>query len=313
MLKDFFAFSRAQRNAAVVLIMLIVTVLIAPAVYLYFQPVALIWPNHENTKGVEAFIAEYSERIKTDTNTATDEQIAYNPFDNIASFPHEKNAEKTITYFDFDPNKIGEEEWQMLGFSQKQAKLIENYKAKGGKFYKPEDIKKLYVVSDEKYKALLPYIRIEITAPPKEYRSTYSVLSEKKNYIVDINTADSALFERQRGIGPSLARRIVNYRTRLGGFVSVEQISEVWGLPDSTYQSLKDRFVCSPTEIVQININTADIETMRKHPYINYQLAKIIYNYRMQHGNYESIESLQKLATVTDSLFIKLAPYITTQ
>ncbi|MCW5906298.1 MAG: helix-hairpin-helix domain-containing protein [Chitinophagales bacterium] len=292
--------------------MLIVIVLIAPAVYFYLQPVTSAFSGNEYAAEVEAFIAEYNEQhIKADT--ATDEQFTYNPFDNIASFSAKTKAEKAVTYFDFDPNTIGEKEWQLLGFSQKQAKLIETYKAKGGKFYKPEDVRKLYVVSDEKYNELLPYIKIEITAPPKEYRSNYNIPAEKKTYTVDINTADSALFERLRGIGPSLARRIVNYRTRLGGFVSVEQVSEVWGLPDSTYQSLKDRFVCSPTEIAKINVNTADIETMRKHPYINYPLAKIIYNYRSQHGNYESIDDLRKLATVTDSSFAKLAPYLSTE
>lgn len=72
--------------------------------------------------------------------------------------------------------------------------------------------------------------------------------------MIDINTADSSLFERQRGIGPSLANRIIKYRERLGGFVSAEQIREIWNFPDSTYQSLKDKFVANEIALKKSNL-----------------------------------------------------------
>jgi DNA uptake protein ComE-like DNA-binding protein len=96
----------------------------------------------------------------------------------------------------------------------------------------------------------------------------------------------------------------------LGGFVSVEQIKEVWGMPDSTYQFLKDKMVCEKPDVERIDINEADVETLRKHPYINYSFAKPIYNYRQQHGDYKSINDLKKVAVITDSIFLKLQPYI---
>ncbi len=306
MLKEFFTFSKGERNAAIVLALLVVGMFIAPRVYFYFYPVKDALAQSGEDGSIQQFITEYNARRLSDSAMA-EENRPYNPFENIGQTV--QRVKPPVAYFDFDPNKIGEKEWQQLGFSEKQAKSIEAYKAKGGRFYKPEDMKKLYVVDEEVYQRLLPYIKVE---SPQADKYTYEVkpVAEKKVFSIDINAADSSLFERQRGIGPSLASRIIKYRNRLGGFVSVEQIREVWGMPDSTYQFLKDRMVCSETEVARIDINTADVETLRKHPYINYTFARPIYNYRQQHGNYKSVSDLKKVAVITDSLFLKIEPYV---
>jgi competence ComEA-like helix-hairpin-helix protein len=308
MLKEYFTFSKGERNAAIVLALLAVVLFIAPRVYFYFYPVGNAFTLPDN-KAVSDFIAEYKARTQKDSMEDAGDNMAYNPFDNVKDYrPHKKEV-IPVAYFDFDPNKIGEKEWQQLGFSEKQANTIEAYKAKGGKFYKPEDMKKLYVVNEEMYERLFPYIKIEST---RQAEHTYEAkpMAEKKVFTIDINTADSSLFERQRGIGPTLARRIISYRNRLGGFVSVEQIREVWGMPDSTYQFLKQRMTCDAPSVAQIDINAADIETLRRHPYINYTFAKPIYNYRQQHGNYKSVSDLKSVAVITDSIFLKLQPYV---
>jgi competence ComEA-like helix-hairpin-helix protein len=307
MLKEYFTYTKGERNAAVVLVVLMVVVLIAPRVYFFFYPATNAFVLDDD-KAVNAFIAEYNVEIKNDSTQDEEDVAVFNPFDNSMDYTYKTEAEP-VTYFDFDPNKITEQQWQQLGFSEKQAKSIEAYKAKGGRFYKAEDVKNLYVVDEATYERLRPYIKIE---NPQAAKYTYEVkpVAQEKVFTIDINTADSSLFERQRGIGPSLASRIIKYRNRLGGFVSVEQIKEVWGMPDSTYQFLKERMTCSNTPVTQIDINAADIEMLRKHPYINYTFARPIYNYRQQHGNFKSVNDLKKVAVINDSIFLKLQPYV---
>ena len=118
------------------------------------------------------------------------------------------------------------------------------------------------------------------------------------------------MFERQKGIGPALASRIIKYRNRLGGFVSTEQLKEVWGMPDSTFQYLKERLTVNEIKVAQLNLNTTDFETLRKHPYINYTFAKVIEAYRRQHGNFVSADDLKKIPVITDSIYRKLLPYV---
>jgi competence ComEA-like helix-hairpin-helix protein len=239
-------------------------------------------------------------------------QREYNPYNPIALSSHyQKKEEKKTTYFDFDPNKIGVEEWIRLGFTEKQAESIEKLKSKGFKFYKPEDLKTVYVVGEANYNRLAPYIKIDQNNFSKrEYAKPVYPEKPKEKFVIDINTADSSLFERQKGIGPALASRIIKYRNRLGGFVSTEQIKEVWGMPDSTFQYLKERLTVNEIKVAQLNLNTTDFETLRKHPYINYTFAKVIEAYRRQHGNFVSTDDLKKIPIITDSIYRKLLPYV---
>lgn len=313
-LEKYFTFSRAEKNGILLLVFLSVAVFILPSVYLYYQPVEHT-DNSKYDKEVDAFIKEYNERRQlalADTledSTNTD----FNPYANVdLNSRFNKKEKRTIEYFEFDPNKIGIEEWIKLGFSEKQAESIEKLKAKGFKFRKPEDLKGVFVVGEENYNRLAAYIKIDPNDfPKKEYVKT--VYPEKKKYILDINTADSALFEQQRGIGPSLASRIIKYRNRLGGFVSVEQVKEVWNFPDSTYQSLKEQLVVNEIALSKININTADFKTMGTHPYINYTYAKVIDAYRKQHGNFKTVSDLKKIVMINDSIYKKMEPYVSVE
>ncbi len=310
--EHFLHFTRGERNACLMLLAMALVLFVASYAYVFFIPVEKVSPVIAD-KLASDFMVEYEQSTKVIEDNDTTEN-GYNPY---RSLDDKRKAFKknipTPDYFNFDPNLIGSAEWVQLGFSQKQAEVIERYKAKGGKFYKPEDLKKMFVVSEKDYERLAPYIVIQKRDYPKSTFKKDTLRFAKVFYPIDINTADSSLFERLRGIGPSLARRIINYRNRLGGFVSVEQISEVWGLPDSTYQSLRSKMEVTGVKVTQLNINTADMETMRKHPYINYSLARIIYNYRQQHGLYADIADVKKLVPVTDSIYQKLSPYITVQ
>jgi len=315
-LEQYFTFTRAEKNGIIVLVFLSVAAFIVPSVYFWFQPVEQA-DSPKYDKEIDAFVKEYNERKQLALADTLDDttNTSFNPYANLDLNRQFKKKEKSpVIYFDFDPNKIGVEDWMKLGFSEKQAEVIEKAKANGFKFYKPEDLKRIRVIGEENYNRLAPYIKITpIDFPKKEYPKPVYAEKPKEKFVVDINTADSTLFEMQRGIGPSLASRIIKYRNRLGGFIATEQIKEVWGFPDSTYQSLKDRFVVNQVSVSKININTADFKTLGTHPYINYSYAKVIDAYRKQHGNFKSIEDLKKIAAINDSIYRKMEPYVTVE
>lgn len=213
------------------------------------------------------------------------------------------------TLFYFDPNTLDVKGWQKLGVKDKTIGTIKNYLSKGGKFYKPEDIKKIWGLQEELAEKLIPYIQI----PPKEFVAKEKPVFEKKTYtapLVDINSADTGALTPLPGIGSKLALRIINFRDKLGGFYSVEQVAETYGLPDSTFQKIKLRLVVHSNAVKQININTASLDELKAHPYIRYAMGNAIIQYRTQHGNFEVLTDVQKVMPITQELFNKIQPYL---
>src|SRR4030095_9380470 len=188
-----------------------------------------------------------------------------------------------------DPNTISTSDWKRLGLREKTINTIQNYLTKGGHFYKPDDLQKIYGLHDDEYERLKPFIKIESNTsktnddfvsskskdeiqPTKIYAARYS--------IIDINTADTTAFISLPGIGSKLAVRIVTFREKLGGFYSVEQIGETYGLPDSTFQKIKQYLKLDNLSVKKININTATVDEMKAHPYIKFSIANPIVAYR---------------------------------
>ena len=112
------------------------------------------------------------------------------------------------------------------------------------------------------------------------------------------------------GIGPVLSKRIVSFRQKLGGFYSVDQVAETYNLPDSTFEKIKKYLLPGSKAIKKININSATIEELKAHPYINYSVANAIFQYRQQHGKFNSIDDLKKIVSIDDQLLQKIAPYL---
>lgn len=141
-------------------------------------------------------------------------------------------------------------------------------------------------------------------------RKNFYTRAVKKIENVEINSADSAAWEALPGIGPVFAARIVKFRDKLGGFLSVEQIREVYGIQDSTFQLISPYLKIGTPWIHKININTATKEELKSHPYIRWQLANMIVDYRNQHGNFASLDDLKKMQLITDEVFAKIVPYL---
>jgi competence ComEA-like helix-hairpin-helix protein len=218
--------------------------------------------------------------------------------------------------FSFNPNTITAEEWKRLGLRDKTIQTILKYRSKGGRFYKPEDLQRIYGLHTDEYERLAPYIQIEAKTKAVVQPTFVSteIKTERKEYsavVVDINNADTATWKQLKGIGSAYARRIVNFRTKLGGFVSVEQVAETYGLPDSVFQKVKEQLRFNNSSIHQIDINTSTVDQLNAHPYIGYSVANAIVQYRKEHGLFSAVHDLQKIGAIDASLYRKISPYLT--
>ena len=140
-----------------------------------------------------------------------------------------------------------------------------------------------------------------------------SLKSELKSFKVKINSADTTGFKSLKGIGSYYANKIVKYRAALGGFTSVEQLKEVYGiLPEVIDQNLS-RLIVDTIRVVKVNINTCETADLKKHPYINWNIANSIVQIRKSQKPYESIEGIRKSDLVNDEIYRKIAPYLKTE
>ena len=289
-LNKYFDLSKGEFNGLMVLMALMMFIIIFPHVYAHVFPYA----DEDDTENmvVEKLIVE---DLKGDEGQAKAKKI--------------KNM-----LFAFDPNTLDLFGWQQLGFSASQAKSILKYRSKGGRFYKKEDLKKMYVVSAQMYLRLSPYIKVvslkEQIHQNKSYVDHKAINAQKTLKIIELNHADTASLVEVHGIGPAFARRIIQYRTRLGGFYRKEQLLEVFGLDSLKYEEVKAQLSVDESLVKKININTASVEDFKNHPYIRYKQVNALIQYKKQHGNYSNIEDLKKVAILTPELIGRLAPYL---
>ncbi|MFZ2900487.1 MAG: helix-hairpin-helix domain-containing protein [Saprospiraceae bacterium] len=222
-----------------------------------------------------------------------------------------ETASRPDTLFFFDPNQADMETFLRLGLSQRTARTIMNYREKGGRFRKKEDLASMYTITDAEYQRLEPYIRLP-DHPPSNYKRTYSTEKAYKQYenvVVDINQATEEEWQQLRGIGPGYAGRIVRFRDKLGGFVSVEQVGETYGLPDSVFQQIRPQLAHSPI-LRFIHINTCTEEELAGHPFIQKRQARSLCLYRQHHGPFKDLEDLKKVRSLPDTVLQKLIPYL---
>lgn len=219
--------------------------------------------------------------------------------------------EKTL--FEFNPNTASKDELMALGFSSSLANRIDNYRAKNGKFIIKSDLKKIYGMDSTLYAVLYSYIDLptEKSTITKDKKITpeKTALTIKK---FDINTADTTQLIRIYGIGSKLSQRIIKYRNSLGGFISMNQLNEVYGLDSIVVNELTEKvFIRDEFEPNLLAINSLTEKELAAHPYIKYNLAKAITTYRFQHGNFTSLEDLKKIALVDETFYTKIKPYLT--
>ena len=204
-----------------------------------------------------------------------------------------REPERSYESFAFDPNTVSLADLQRMGLSERQAQSIENYREKGGRFRSKADFRKMYVVSDTLFARLEPYIEIAK---------------------LELNGADSAALVSLRGIGPWYARKILDYRDRLGGFVAPEQLLEIDGIDAERYAGFADGITVDPSRIRRLDLWHASDTVLARHPYLGPKGARSIVRYREL---YDSTRwTLPDLATervLSQENIEKLKKYIVSQ
>ncbi len=318
-IKEYLTFSKKDRTGIFILLAIILICISLPFVYPYFIN-SKIYDYTEFDKEIARLKIQQTDSVrdKSNYNKNFDENNYTNYYE-----PSNKNyyAKPKGEVFYFDPNTASVSDWTRLGVKDRTIQTIKKYLSKGGHFYKPEDIGKIWGLHKNDVERLLPYVRIADAEYPnaRKGQSTFSKNSYPDNstykkpspHIIDINISDTTEFISLPGIGSKLAQRIIAFRSKLGGFYSVDQIKETFGLPDSTFVKIKPQLSVSSSTIKKINLNTATLDEMRSHPYLRYNVANAIIQYRIQHGNFSTVAEIKKIMIITDDIFNKVSPYLT--
>lgn len=248
--------------------------------------------NNPNEEELMAFLSQRKQDYES--TKSYDKDLAF-----------ETESKKPVKLFEFDPNTMNPQKWQSIGLTDFQIKMITNYTSKGGKFKTAEDFSKIYGIDPELYLRLKPYIKIDTHALKPVFKKY-----EKKIFSIEINAAIEEDLLDIPGIGPGFAKRIINYRQRIGGYFDSVQLLEVFGMDTIKYRQILPYFVYQKDSIHKKEINKEDFRALIKHPYISKKTAYRIIQYRQQFGDIKSINQLKKAIQLPDKEFEKLINYI---
>lgn len=307
--KDYLTFSKKDRIFITLLLCIFGLIVIIPRIP-FFAPGTSQTNTDSLLNEANQFLRLQHDSLNNTSSNTTD------------SISHSGLNSEQAQLFYFDPNYISQDEWAMLGVNKRTANSIKKYLDKGGKFKKPEDLFKIYLLDKNIAKRLVPFVKFKENENPasnteiatnysKAERYPESKFPAKQYREVAINSADTSAFQTFPGIGSALSNRIVRYRESLGGFTSPKQIGEVYNLPDSVFQKILPYLVLDPVEIQKININKITRQQMPKHPYFTQSVCSAIIRYREQHGKFEKISDLLNIHTIDDDFLRKAEPYLT--
>lgn len=308
--KEFLYFSRGERRGILVLITGIILVFLSGYIYLYQRERRPL--SDEAIRRQATAIAEYESFI---TSIQEKEQ----KWDNKPNASSKKQL-PTAILTRFNPNTADSTTFCQLGLPGWMARNILRYRSKGGKFRKAEDFRKIYGMTEEQYQILLPYIHItpedtetktaRLYSSPADNDSTVAsrIMPEKypAGTLVDLNRADTTELKKIPGIGSGIARLIIGYRQRLGGFYSITQLQEI----NLDTNRLQPWFFIDTQAICPINLNRSSIEKLRNHPYINFYQAKAFVEYRKKKGILHSLKPFTLYEEFSDTDLERISHYI---
>jgi competence ComEA-like helix-hairpin-helix protein len=240
--------------------------------------------------------------LKTDSLFRATEEVvdSMQPFNGNSRFA----GRLQDSLFPFNPNTISVDQWVKLGLSPRQAQTVIHYRQRGGCFRVKTDLRRMKVIREDLVMRWWPFIMLPDSFQPKKNTSPI-----QKKWLVDAGQATAQELEVVRGIGPSLAARIVKYRSRLGGFYDKEQVREVYGISDTTWELVAPQLLVAVVSIHKLNVNEVPFDSLKAHPYVGYRLARQIDAYRLQH-RFNSMEELRALPLVTPEIYRKFENYL---
>ena len=286
--KSYFQFSKDQRSGIFLLLLLIV---LTQGIYFY-----------------------WSSQKSHESNPAT--QQDWLALQAVVDSLKRNQKESKRQMYPFNPNFISDYKGAQLGMSVAEIDRLLAFRKLNNYVNSAKEFQQVTQVSDSLLNSIAPYFKFPdwVNQPRKNYNPNFEKKKdENKATIVvkDINQATADDLIKLYGIGPALSERILKRRSALGAFVSMEQMSEVWGLSPEVIELLQLHFTISePPAIDKIAINDLSSKELAKFPYFNYSLAKEIVIYRSMHNGIRSVEDLTKIKGMPNEKIKIIALYL---
>lgn len=307
---DFFYYTKTERKACVLLLILCVAAFVLPE-----------WLGFSKHYDLTA-LANAPRPVQAKVEWPKRQYGSYpkNKYRYSARYPT-KEAKIVASFSIFDPNTVSFDELLKMGLNKRSASIWVKYTSKGGQFKKAEDVLKIYDLPEEWYQQAKSYLQIQTKSDLEEgtpEKASYSSFEGKKFskkgaqpcMPIDVNTADTAAWQSLRGIGKVLANRIIKFRDKLGGFYQIDQVKETFGLADSVYQKIRPCLQLNTQTLKPLLINQASFNELASHPYLGFKAAKAIMNWKDQHGPFGKMEDLEALVALEAGKLEKLKPYV---
>lgn len=307
-IKDYLSFSRSEKNALIILAFILVLIILAN----FFLPLLVVKEKKLSAqqltelKQIQTILNDSCRKYDSSSGRSVKSQANY-----FKSNQNDDEPDNQVLFV-FDPNSITSADWIKLGVPEKVINHIIKYRQKGGRFYKKEDLQKIYGFDQKVYDKLEPYINInsEVSKifPTNRTSPTNNKYTAPVTLKIELNAATESDLDKLPSIGESFAKRIVKYRQMLGGYYMKEQLMEVYGFDSIRYNKIKGLITIDESRIVKIALNLADIKLMGKHPYIGFKNAELIIEKRNAKGPFRNIQELRE--TLGNATYIRLSPYL---
>jgi competence protein ComEA len=301
LIKEYFSFSKWEMRVSILL-----TLMLSVAILINVFGVKFLSSSSDFLSDIEK--AELDSIIKNIKLTqskkiniqAVNRDAKQNDFEELDLFPVK-----------FDPNIVELESLQQIGFPSKVIDNIIRYREAGGRFYRANDLRKIYGLNDDIYKQVEAFIQIESTTIIDSVFIEADTL-DKDIYLdrIEINTASISELIYLKGVGEVIAGRIIKYRNLLGGYVSETQLLEVYGLNDTIILNNMARLIIDSTKIRKLSLNNSDFKEFLKHPYLELHDVKSVFELREYYKGKLNKLLLKESNVLNDSTFSKISPYL---
>jgi competence ComEA-like helix-hairpin-helix protein len=285
--EDPFVISKRSKRGLLVLILASLGLIFFPRVYMFFQMKEAFVINSEQIAEFERTHKKFKKR-------------------NYSNYYSKKKKYKAPDS-KFNPNNYSLSDWMNLGLSEKQSVVVLKFTSRG--IYSEEDLKRIFVIPD----VLFELIRDSVVYSER-FQNSPNQESFKKQAkqitLINLNTADTTEFMKIYGIGAFYAKQIIRYREKLGGYLTKEQLFEVWKMTTEAYDKIKDHVFISEKDVKRININSVTIEELKVHPYLKWNQANSIVKMRIQRNGFKNIEEIKESVLIDSETYEKLFPYL---
>ncbi|GGH39860.1 competence protein ComEA [Mangrovimonas yunxiaonensis] len=224
----------------------------------------------------------------------------------LAAFEHELDSLKRVSeakkkpkIYPFNPNYITDYKGYTLGMSTAEIDRLHNFRALNKWVNSASEFQQVTQVSDSLLKAISPYFKFpEWVTNPRPKSKFKDRATKPKTYAqkLDLNKASKAALQKVYGVGEKLSQRIIDYRTKHGGFAANAELGEIYGLSAEVIERLLEHFaVKTPRPIQRVNLNTATRDQLVNIPYIDYEIAYNIIEQRTLREGFNSFDELTKV------------------